>query len=185
MKKHSEKESDIEKLLRAIRFAAFKHKEQRRKDNVTPYINHPIAVAENLTNIGGVNDIDTIVAAILHDTIEDTRTTGDELEESFGPLIRSIVEELTDDKNLPKKERKRLQIQHAPKASVQAKEVKLADKIANVNDLMINPPEGWSRERKLEYVAWSEKVVAGVRGSNAKLESHFDELCARVRSAED
>src|SRR4026207_727024 len=101
-------------LLKAVQFAAGQHQKQRRKDvNASPYINHPIGVAHLLADIAGVTDIDTLVAAILHDTIEDTETTGAELEEEFGRTVREVVEEVTDDKNLDKADRKRLQIEHA------------------------------------------------------------------------
>ena len=174
-------ESGTTVILRAVSFAATKHKEQRRKDDVTPYINHPIAVAEILVTIGGVDDVATIAGAILHDTIEDTETTGAELEAHFGREVRGIVEEVTDDKNLPKAVRKQLQIEHAPHKSHAAKCVKLADKIANLTDIIEHPPTGWSGKRKKQYVEWAAQVVAGLRGVNAPLEAQFDRLYAQAR----
>jgi guanosine-3',5'-bis(diphosphate) 3'-pyrophosphohydrolase len=171
-------------LLRAICFAADKHRDQRRKDpGASPYINHPLAVAEVLARIGGINDPVTLIAAILHDTVEDTKTTFIELEESFGPEVRAVVAEVTDDKKLPKEERKRLQIEHAASASARAKAVKLGDKICNVVDVTNSPPSDWSDARRREYLDWSTRVVEGCRGTNAALERHFDELVATGHKA--
>jgi len=129
------KEEDLSLLLKAVKFSADKHKTQRRKGaEGSPYINHPIDVAETLWKLGGVRDLSVIVAAILHDTVEDTDTTLSEIEEYFGPVVRSLVQEVTDDKTLPKPERKRLQIEHAPHLSTGAKRIKLADKISNIKD---------------------------------------------------
>jgi guanosine-3',5'-bis(diphosphate) 3'-pyrophosphohydrolase len=120
-------------LLKAVQFAAVKHQTQRRKDvEASPFINHPIEVAHLLADVGGITDVATLVAAILHDTIEDTETTPGELEEQFGPVVRNVVEEVTDDKTLGKAVRKELQIEHAPTLSRRAKAIKLADKIANM-----------------------------------------------------
>ena len=173
---------DMAQLLKALKFAAIKHQHQRRKgETAVPYINHLITVAEILWEIGQVRDIDTIVAGILHDTIEDTDTTPDELRETFGDKICDIVEEVTDDKQLPKQVRKQLQIERAGHASFEARQVKLADKISNVSDLADAPPAGWSLERRQAYVEWAENVVNGLRGSNPHLETHFDTICQRVR----
>jgi guanosine-3',5'-bis(diphosphate) 3'-pyrophosphohydrolase len=170
---------DVGLFLRAVSFAAEKHKNQRRKDaDATPYINHPIALANVLKQEGGIDDVAVLAAAILHDTIEDTETTADELRAQFGDEITGIVLEVTDDKSLPKAERKRLQIEHAAHASPKAKLVKLADKICNLRDIASNPPADWSEERKREYFEWAAKVVAGCRGSNNNLEAEFDILVA-------
>ncbi|HEU4748773.1 MAG TPA: HD domain-containing protein, partial [Gemmatimonadaceae bacterium] len=119
--------------MKAIEFASCKHSMQRRKDkDASPYINHPIAVAHLLADTGGVTDLVTLMAAVLHDTIEDTKTTAEELEARFGRTVRKVVEELTDDKSLDKAVRKQQQIDHAPKISREAKAIKLGDKIANV-----------------------------------------------------
>jgi guanosine-3',5'-bis(diphosphate) 3'-pyrophosphohydrolase len=165
-------------LLQALHFAADKHRDHRRKDpDASPYINHPIEVAETLARVGGVRDVEVLQAAILHDTIEDTDTSGEELERHFGPGVRGIVEEVSDDKRLPKQERKRLQIEHAPDISDRAKLVKLADKICNVRNVATAPPTEWSHERRTEYLAWSRQVVAGCRGVNDPLEREFDAVC--------
>ena len=171
-------------LLQAICFAADKHRDQRRKDpGASPYINHPLAVADVLARVGGVDDPVTLVAAILHDTVEDTKTSFNELEALFGPEIRAIVAEVTDDKKLPKAERKRLQVEHASSLSARAKTVKLGDKISNVIDVTNSPPSGWSDARRLEYLDWSARVVEGCRGTNAALERHFDDRIATARKA--
>jgi guanosine-3',5'-bis(diphosphate) 3'-pyrophosphohydrolase len=169
-------------LLRAIEFAAEKHRGQRRKGvDASPYINHPIEVATMLANVAGVRDLAILVAAVLHDTIEDTHTSPEELEAAFGPEIRVLVLEVTDDKSLPKAERKRLQVEHAPQLSPSAKLIKLADKVSNVRDVTDRPPSDWSVERRREYLDWAERVVAGCRGVNSTLESCLDETLRRAR----
>lgn len=123
-------------VLKALKFAAEKHSRQRRKDSdASPYVNHLIDIAEILACVGGIADLTTLQGAILHDTIEDTQTTADELEKVFGPEVRRLIEEVTDDKRLPKLERKRLQIEQAPYLSTRAKLIKIADKISNVRDV--------------------------------------------------
>ena len=161
-------------------FAAEKYRNQRRKDiEASPYINHPIALAQILTNEAGIEDEQVLVAAILHDTIEDTETTSPELVDCFGDEVTAIVLEVTDDKSLPKAERKRLQIEHAPTISRRAKLVKLADKIANLRDIAASPPAGWSIQRQQEYFDWALAVVDGLRGTHPTLERLFDEACKR------
>lgn len=166
-------------ILTALEFASKKHKDQRRKDSdSSPYINHPISLANVLCNEGKITDSKVICAALLHDTIEDTETTEDELKSIFGKSITKIVVEVTDDKSLPKKERKLAQIEHAKHASKRAKLVKLADKISNLRDILTSPPADWPLERKREYFDWSRAVIDQVRGTNKKLENIFDELYA-------
>jgi GTP diphosphokinase / guanosine-3',5'-bis(diphosphate) 3'-diphosphatase len=174
--------NDTAKLLQAARFAAIKHISQKRKGNdEAPYINHPLEVANFLANVGKVEDYDVLIAALLHDTIEDTETTREEIIENFGENVAKMVLEVTDDKSLPKAERKQKQIEHAPHLSHGAKQIKLADKISNIRDVVENPPDGWSEQRRREYVEWGEKVIAGVRGANAELEKHFDELIEKAK----
>lgn len=171
---------DIGLTLKALAFAAHKHRDQRRKDeNASPYINHPIALANVLCNEGGITDVNVLCAALLHDTIEDTETMPDELTELFGKAISDIVMEVTDDKALPKAERKRLQIEHAAHASYEAKLVKLADKISNLRDIASCPPADWGMKRKREYFDWARKVVDQVRGTNTVLEGIFDAIYAK------
>ena len=136
-------------VLKAAQFAAEKHRHQRRKDaQASPYINHPIALASLLANEGAIEDPEVLCAALLHDTIEDTETTAEELRAEFGDAIAEIVLEVTDDKTLPAAERKRLQVVHAPSSSHKAQLVKLADKICNVRDLLDSPPPSWSDDRR-------------------------------------
>ena len=167
-------------FVKAVAFAADKHRTQRRKDaDASPYINHPIALANVLANEGGVTDVVVLSAAVLHDTIEDTNTTAEELTAIFGPKITATVLDVTDDKSLDKHDRKQRQIEHAPHISKEAKLVKLADKICNLRDILAAPPADWSPERKQGYFDWAAKVVAGVRGVHPELEAVFDGLLAR------
>jgi guanosine-3',5'-bis(diphosphate) 3'-pyrophosphohydrolase len=171
-------------LLHALEFAADKHRKQLRKDaHGTPYVNHLIVAANLLVEVGGVRDPKLLAAAVLHDTIEDTETTQEELERHFGPEIAGLVAEVTDDKSLEREERKRLQIVHAPHVSPGASLIKIADKIANLIDILERPPVNWSLQRRLQYVDWAEQVVAGCRGRNAALDAHFDKVVRRLRKA--
>lgn len=171
---------DLGLVLRALSFAAHKHRDQRRRGaEASPYINHPIAVADVLVNEGRVDDCAIVCAALLHDTLEDTRTTAAELQAQFGPEITRTVQEVSDDKSLPKQERKRLQIEHAPSLSTPAKLVKLADKICNLRDIAVQPPADWSLARKQSYFDWARQVVQGVRGVSPALEAAFDEAYAK------
>ena len=167
-------------FVKAVAFAAEKHRTQRRKDaDASPYINHPISLANVLANEGGITDAAILCAAVLHDTIEDTQTTPAELEQVFGKEITSIVLDVTDDKSLDKASRKQKQIEHAPHISREAKLVKLADKISNLRDILSSPPADWPAERKKAYFDWASKVVDGVRGVHPELEAVFDGLCSR------
>ncbi|CAK8676001.1 unnamed protein product [Clavelina lepadiformis] len=168
---------NVQSLLSTVDFAAKKHKNQRRKDvEGTPYINHPIGVAEILSREAGISELVVLQAALLHDTVEDTETTFEEIEQKFGKAVRSIVAEVTDDKSLPKKERKRLQVVNAPNKTREAKLVKLADKLYNLRDLNRCTPKGWGDQRVEEYFKWAHEVVVGLRGTNSILESKLDEL---------
>jgi guanosine-3',5'-bis(diphosphate) 3'-pyrophosphohydrolase len=163
-------------LVDAVAFAAYKHRRQRRKDaEASPYINHPIALARVLSVEGGVSDTTLLAAAVLHDTLEDTETTFEELKERLGAAVAAVVLEVTDDKSLPKKERKRLQIQHASRISRRAKLVKLADKICNVRDVAASPPRTWPLRRRRQYFDWARAVVGRMRGTHRRLERLFDE----------
>ena len=167
-------------VFEALQFAAHKHRDQRRKDpEASPYINHPIALANILWVSGRIVDPVVICAALLHDTLEDTETTEAELVERFGERVASVVKEVTDDRTLPKARRKALQIEHAPHLSREAKLVKLADKISNVRDVAASPPAQWPLERRREYFDWVKRVVNGLRGVDARLEALFDEAYAR------
>ncbi len=167
--------AELALLLKALAFAAHKHRDQRRKDaEASPYINHPIALANLLVNEGGVTDVEVLCAALLHDTVEDTATTPEELADAFGARVAGIVAEVTDDQRLPKAERKRLQIEHAAGLTPEAKLVKLADKICNLRDVATRPPAHWDLGRRREYFEWAKKVVDGVRGAHPRLEAAFD-----------
>ena len=162
-------------LLDALAFAAHKHRDQRRRDaHASPYINHPIELARVLSVEAGVTDVQTLVAALLHDTIEDTQTTHDELLARFGKTVASVVAEVTDDTALPKAERKRLQVVHAPQLSKRAALVKLADKTCNLRDVADNPPVGWTLERRREYFDWALQVINGLPPVSKRLRAIFD-----------
>lgn len=165
-------------IIAATNFSAYKHRNQRRKDlEAAPYVNHPISLAHVLTcEVDGIDDQNVVIAALLHDTIEDTDTTNEEIEAKFGKKVLSIVLEVSDDKSLPKLERKRLQIEHAKHLSHEAKLVKLADRICNVRDLVNNCPVGWTLTRVIEYFEWSKSVVDEMRGTHLELEKLFDEV---------
>jgi GTP diphosphokinase / guanosine-3',5'-bis(diphosphate) 3'-diphosphatase len=173
-------------LLQALSFASVKHRNQRRKDaESSPYINHPIAVASVLASEGSVEDETLLVAAVLHDTVEDTETTFDELMQRFGAAVAELVRELTDDKSLPKAERKRLQIEHARSASPGAKQLKIADKICNVRDITVAPPADWPVQQRREYLSWAAQVVDSCRGVNPGLDAAFDAALALARQIQD
>jgi len=161
---------------KCIDFAAQKHRDQRRKDaEKTPYINHPIGVAYLLTE-ANVIDQNVLMAAILHDTVEDTDTSFDEIEKHFGKAVRDIVAEVTDDRSKPQQERKQLQVKNAKTKSHEAKLVKLADKLYNLRDLERCIPVGWTEERRDAYFVWAKKVTDNLRGNNNQLENALDDM---------
>ncbi len=161
-------------FIRALAFASRKHSQQRRKDaDASPYINHPIALVSILAVEAGIDDQDTLCAALLHDTIEDTDTSVEELVEAFGGSVASLVQEVTDDKKLPKAERKLRQVEHAAHLSPNARAVKLADKIANLRDVADSPPVKWSLARRQEYFDWAKQVVDKIPEPPAVLVSLF------------
>lgn len=170
-------------LANSLSFAAKKHRLQKRKDLLTPYINHPIEVVQILTTVAGVQDCEVLAAAALHDTIEDTETTSEELRAAFGERVLSLVLECTDDKTLPKEERKRLQVEHAPHKSAEAKLIKIADKVSNMRDIVALPPTDWDEDRKAKYLEWGNNVFAGLKGGNAKLDELFEATLESSRKA--
>ena len=171
-------------ILKAAHFAAQKHRTQRRKDeDASPYINHPISVALAVAQIGGVDDPEILAAALLHDTIEDTETTPEELEDQFGRQVCKYVLEVTDDKTLPKDERKQRQIEHAKKLSKGAALIKLGDKISNVTDVTNNPPADWNINRRKQYLDWAEKVIENCPKVNDRMENKFQRIIKRGRKA--
>jgi len=170
-------------ILKAADFAAYKHRNQKRKDEEkTPYINHPIAVAKIISEIGNVEDPEVLAAALLHDTLEDTKTTPEELIDNFGERVCHLVQEVTDDKTLPKLERKQRQIDHAKEISKDAALIKLGDKISNVTDITNTPPTDWDSNRRLDYFEWAEKVINNCPKVNEVLENHFAEVVRKGKN---
>jgi GTP diphosphokinase / guanosine-3',5'-bis(diphosphate) 3'-diphosphatase len=174
--------TETRRVFGALRFAADRHRDQRRKDaEASPYINHPIALAEALISIGGTTDPVLLCAALLHDVIEDTATTREELLQRFGREITDVVLDVSDDKGLPKEVRKRLQIANAPNLPRRAKLIKLADLLCNLTDLASSPPADWPAERRIAYADWAAAVLDGLRGVNAGLEAAVDQALAALR----
>lgn len=176
-------EFDLKMIFKSLDFAANKHRYQLRKGaDSAPYINHPIKVAQLLIEVGEVYDIDIIIAAILHDTIEDTKTTKEELYKEFSEKITDYVLEMTDDKTQEKIQRKLLQIQNAPHKSPGAKLIKICDKISNITDVVHNPPSWWELQRRKDYLDWAQKVVNALGEVNLNLNDLFNERLKEGRS---
>lgn len=178
----SSPESDaIPKVLKAARFASLKHTGQKRKGAAAePYINHLIEVAELIASALPEPDSNLICAALLHDTVEDTATTFDEIVTAFGDDVAGLVREVTDDKSLPKAERKRLQVEKAPHKSARAQTLKVADKISNLRAMLFSPPADWELKRKQEYFAWAKRVVDGCAAANPILKAEFEAIVQRA-----
>jgi len=173
-------QADMGLVLRAARFAAWKHRDQRRKGRgALPYINHPLDLAHALWFEGGVTDPVILAAALLHDTLEDTQTTVQELQGEFGERVAAIVMEVTDEPTIAWRARKKLQISRARLASIEAKQVKLAGKICNLRSMISSPPNGWTVERQRAYFDWSKEVIDQLRGVNPELEQRFDQIWKR------
>jgi guanosine-3',5'-bis(diphosphate) 3'-pyrophosphohydrolase len=170
-------------VLKAAHFAAQKHAGQRRKGAAAePYINHLLEVAELVASALAEPDTNLVIAALLHDTVEDTGVTKEVLVETFGSDVADLVMEVTDDKSLPKSDRKRLQIVHASQISVRAQVIKLADKISNLRGILASPPADWSVERKREYFEWAKQVVDGLSAPNEMLKAEFERLYRQAGS---
>lgn len=181
-----DKEFNLAKILDAAIFAAEKHQGDVRKNKQrSPYITHPLLVAQAITQIGEIKDTAILAAAILHDTIEDTDTTREEIRDRFGEEILSIVLEVTDDKTLPKMVRKRLQVAHAAELSYEAKIVKLGDKLINCRDILNDPPDYWPLKRRQDYIQWGADVLYRIRGTNPQLEAAFDRVMTRAEEELD
>lgn len=173
---------DISFILKAIRFAADKHRSQRRSDkSASPYLNHPISVADALWSVGELHNINTIAAAILHDTVEHTRTSLEELETEFGKLIASIVREVTEEKRLRRQVRSGPGGKKAARISMSARQIIIAEKISNIETIINSPPVNWSYDKLREYIAWIEEVITTFRGTDEKLERYLDQLCIKAR----
>jgi (p)ppGpp synthase/HD superfamily hydrolase len=171
--------NDAVLLTKAVHFAAVHHKDQHRKGaDKDPYMNHLAEVAAYVASSDAEPDAEVIAAAYLHDTVEDTNVSHEDLVHSFGERVASFVAEVTDDKSLPKEVRKRLQIEHASELSFYARLIKIADKTSNVRSVVHAPPEDWSRERLIDYVGWARAVVDRMRGTDLKMEEAFDRIAA-------
>jgi (p)ppGpp synthase/HD superfamily hydrolase len=171
----------VRRILAAARFAAERHAQQKRKGAAgEPYFNHLLEVAELVAAGTDRLDVELLMAAFLHDTVEDTGVTVQDLEARFGKNVAALVEEVTDDKSLPKEVRKQLQVQNAPKKSERAQTLKLADKISNLRSILASPPSGWDRDRKQQYFEWARQVVAGLAAPNPFLKSEFDKIYSMI-----
>jgi (p)ppGpp synthase/HD superfamily hydrolase len=171
----------VRKIMKAAHFAAARHSGQRRKGAAAePYINHLLEVADLVASAVAEPDPNLVIAALLHDSVEDVGVTREELVELFGADVASLVLEVTDDKSLPKQERKRLQIVHAPKKSVRAQVIKLADKISNLRAILESPPTDWSVARRREYFEWAKQVVDALSAPNPSLKMEFERLYAQA-----
>lgn len=174
---------DIVRLAQAADYAARQHVNQRRKgERAAPYVNHLTEVAALLAEATDGNDLVLVMGGLLHDAIEDTGVTFDDLRERFGAEVAALVAEVSDDKGLPKQERKRLQVETTAGKSRRARLLKIADKTSNLRGLVISPPAGWTRERLADYVEWAEAVVRSCRGLNASLEAGFDRAYADAKA---
>ncbi len=177
------KDEKVLQIVYALDFAACAHSTQRRKGGKRePYINHLTEVARLSAEATGGSDATLIIAALLHDVLEDQsmHVTYEILAEKFGTEVADIVQEVTDDRSLPKAERKRMQVVHAPHLSRRAKILKIADKSANLESILKTPPLDWSLTRKRDYFNWAAEVVAGCRGENPWIEGVFDERFKRA-----
>jgi guanosine-3',5'-bis(diphosphate) 3'-pyrophosphohydrolase len=175
----------VRRIMSAARFAAEKHAQQKRKgENGEPYFNHLLEVAELIAASSPHLDVELVMAAFLHDTVEDTGVTLQELEQRFGKDVADLVAEVTDDKSLPKEIRKQLQVEHTPEKSSRAQTLKLADKISNLRAIISSPPVGWSRERKQQYFEWARRVVSGIASPNQFLKSEFDKAYQSISKLE-
>lgn len=169
-------------VTRAAEFGTRRHSGQTRKGaSREPYVNHLAEVAALLATTTEEPDAHLVAAGWLHDAVEDTETSGEELKQLFGRYVADLVAEVTDDKSLSKAQRKRLQVERAPHKSPGARAIKIADKISNLNSLVSSPPDDWDRERVTIYIDWAEDVVAGCRGVNETLEALFDRAVAEAR----
>lgn len=173
--------SSVRRILAAAQFAAAKHSQQKRKGaGGEPYINHLIEVAELVASSSNALDTELVMAGFLHDTVEDTGVTLTELTDRFGSDVASLVAEVTDDKSLPDKIRKRLQVENAPHKSERAQTLKLADKISNLRSIVISPPVGWSLERKRQYFEWAKAVVDALTAPNPVLKPEFEKTYSMI-----
>src|SRR6201991_1940141 len=168
----------------AAELAARRHNGMARKGRGSePYINHLAEVANLLSAATEGADAELVAAGWLHDSIEDTETTREELAQKFSERVATLVVECTDDMSLPKAERRRLQVVNASHKSATAKLIKIADKVSNVRARILPDPTADERDDLVDYTNWAEQVVAGCRGGNAWLDAKFDETVAQARSS--
>jgi guanosine-3',5'-bis(diphosphate) 3'-pyrophosphohydrolase len=172
----------IRLVSEAAELAARRHNGQLRKGRgEEPYINHLAEVANMLSAVTNGEDTELVAAGWLHDTIEDSETTHDELAQRFGLRVAGLVVECTDDMSLPKSERRQRQITDAPKKSASAKLIKIADKVSNIRARIFANPSKAQLEELADYLAWAQQVVGGCRGGNAMLDALFDEAVGNAR----
>lgn len=175
---------DIRRVMAALAFAARAHANQRRKGAAQePYVNHLIEVAELVAEATGGGDEDALIAALLHDVVEDTPITAEELAAQFGAEVARVVVENSDDMTLPKDARRRARIESAPRKSARARLVKSADLISNLRAMAASPPAGWPVDRKLGYLEGCRALMDAARGPNPWIEARFDETAAETERA--
>jgi guanosine-3',5'-bis(diphosphate) 3'-pyrophosphohydrolase len=177
---NSQELTSLQAILHAASFAAEKHTAQKRKGAAAePYVNHLLEVAQLVSTALSEPDTNLVIAALLHDVVEDTSVTKEEVAAVFGSDVADLVAEVTDDKSLPKAERKRLQVVHAATRSARAQVIKLADKISNLRSMLNSPPADWSFERRREYFLWAKQVVDGQTVPNPLLKAEFERIYRR------
>ena len=175
--------AELRRLTKALLFAAEAHRNQRRKGAAQePYLNHLIEVVDLVVQATGGTDMDMVIAALLHDVVEDTPTTYEDVAASFGERVTELVRENSDNMSLPKAERRRARIAAMALKSREARIVKMADVISNLRAIAVSPPAGWSAERKLGYLEGCRQLVDAGRGTEATIERIFDETAADVEA---
>jgi hypothetical protein len=175
--------TEVRRLTKALAFAAEAHRNHRRKGaSQEPYINHLIEVLDLVASVDG-GDMDVLIAALLHDVLEDTPIDYDELIARFGERVAHIVQENSDDMTLPKPERRLARLASISKKSREARLVKFADIISNLRAIAVSPPAGWSNDRRLGYLHSCRNLVDAGRGSNSEIEHVFDDTAKAVEQA--
>jgi guanosine-3',5'-bis(diphosphate) 3'-pyrophosphohydrolase len=175
---------DLTRVMKAADAAARWHVHQRRKGTAQePYVNHLLEVAHLVAAATDGREADVVIAALLHDAVEDQDVTAETIAREFGRDVADIVMEVTDDKSLPKAQRKQRQVDSAGHKSRAAKLIKLADKTSNLRAISLSPAPDWSIERRLEYIRWAKQVVAALRGVSPWLEQQFDDAAKRAEES--
>jgi hypothetical protein len=175
--------SPVRRLTKALAFAAEAHRNHRRKGaSQEPYINHLIEVVDLVASVEDA-DVEVLIAALLHDVLEDTGTGYDELAAAFGERVARIVQENSDDMTLPKAERRRARLAGIGKKSREARLVKFADVNSNLRAIAISPPAGWPNDRRFGYLESCRNLVDAGRGSSAEIERIFDDTARAVEQA--